>query len=182
VRRLSSLLLALAMAGVVLAAGRIWNPVVEDWTMEPPAAWRGVDGPGYTLACPLNFVSRTENAERGEHEMVVQPPGAEFTALRIFALSAEADTPPLRAFLARRLGLKDPGRGRMVRLGRLSGRGESGTLPSGNSWKAVALDTPSVGKPPLRMLVILYEQVPPAQRATFDQILGSVRLLSGGEP
>src|SRR5262245_31815807 len=184
------------MAIAVLAAGRAWNPVVEDWTAEPPSGWRGLDGPGFTLACPNRFVFHTARPGRGGAEMTLQPAGTAFTALRIFVYTAAAPQPTLRAFLARHLGVAAPQRERLIRLGPLHGQGESGTLASGRLWKAAALNARAeerASRPPptffsdgraradslsapVTGLAAIYEQVPASDQDLFDRILGSIRL------
>ncbi len=199
-RRLSLFLLTLGMAALVLAAGRAWNPPVEDWTAEPPGGWRGLDGPGFTLACPNQFVFRTERPRPGEAAMTIQPRGAFFTGLQVFVYTPAARQPSLRSFLRREVGVRSPQNARLVRLGPLQGRGESGTLATGRFWKAVALETGAGGDQsrgqrnrvsgrgrdaaslsgPVTGLVAIYEQVPGTDRAVYDRMLGSLRLRSDG--
>jgi hypothetical protein len=174
------------MAAAVVAAGRAWNPRVEDWTADPPAGWRGLDGPGFTLACPTRFVFRTERPASGEAVTTVQPPGETLTALRIAVFTDEVPQISLRGYVSRTLGVPASTQPPRVRLGPLRGEGEAGALASGRFWKAMSLDIPEPGPPlnsgsaypsgRLRTLIALYEQVPAADRPLYDAMLGSIRL------
>lgn len=169
----------LAATGAVVAAGRYWAPPpVEDWTAAPAPEWRGLDGAGYTLACPTDFRHDQEDTRPGEQEIVLRPPESQAAALHVFALSEDAPRRTLRQFLRERLGLRTPGRACSVRLGPLAGPGEAGTLASGSAWKATALNAAALpGRRHLQTLIVTYEQVPPAQRPLFDRMLGSVRVV-----
>lgn len=177
-QRLLLIIGILAATGAVVAAGRYWSTPVEDWTAVPAPAWRGFDGVAYTLACPTDFRHDQEDTRPGEQEIILRPSEGEFTALHVYALVDEAPRVPLRQFLRERLGLRQAGRACTVQLGALTGPGEVGVLPSGNVWKAAALDVTALpGRRRLQTLIVAYEQVPVTQQPLFDQILGSVRLL-----
>lgn len=180
-RRLGWVTLAVAGTVALVAAGRAWNPRVEEWTADPPASWRGLDGFSYTLALPNDFSADFEDTRQGEQELTVRPPDSQGAALHIWALTDEAPRLPLRTFLGERLGLRRPGVEQLVRLGGMLGPGEIGTRPSGNAWKAAALDAAAFPGPrSVRTLVVAYDQVPQAQREVFDRIAGSVRLTASG--
>lgn len=183
-RRLSFIALALAVAGAVYFAGRAWNARVDDWTVDPPLVWRGVDGPGFTLACPAGF--RVAMGTRsGEPAVTLRPPGSETTSLRVYSFAPSpwpwAGAPSLRSFVSRQLGIRQAGLAATVRIGPSVGRAEWGTLPSGRLWKAAALEAAASAEVPDsgRTLIVLYEQVPSTQAHLFDRVVGSLRPRGG---
>lgn len=170
--------IAVGLAALVYFAGRAWNPAVADWTHDPPPAWRGADGPGFTLTCPSQFEERRPQGDEWDHGgLILQPPGHQFAALHVYADRSSARHLPWKSPLAetrRQFGLPPGNREGAVRIGWLLGRGQSGRHPSGRFWKVAALDVPA-GESAAGRLIVAYEQVSAEDRALFDQVLGTVR-------